>query len=81
MKKFVIIVLALVTCALTIPLDSAFARGGGRGRGRGISRGSGSRSWKSRGSRKNAAKMRERRRLEDSDSLLRDGMLYRRGQG
>lgn len=80
MKKMLLIVLALVVCALTVPLDSAFGRGG-RGVGRIGGGSSGPRSWKSRGVRKDAAKMRERRRFEDADAILRDGMAYRRNQG
>ena len=79
MKKLIVFTLALVLCGLTVPLDSAFGRGG-RSRPRiGGSTGK-ARSWKSRSSKKDAAKLRERRRFEDADSILDDGMRYRRGQ-
>lgn len=76
MRKLVALGLVLVT-ALLLPLELASARGGRPGGGVGRSGGL-RRSWSSRSSRKDATKLRERKRLENADSLLRDAAGSRR---
>jgi hypothetical protein len=78
MKKTIAMALVLLM-TLLVPLELVEARGGRRtgGRGRTTLR----RQHKNRTSRKDLRKMRERKRLENADSLLRDAAGNRRGSG
>jgi hypothetical protein len=80
MKKFIMFFLVMAMVALMLPLDSVLARGGGgRGRG-GISGGArAGRATSRRSSNKNKQKLRERSRIEEEDSLLRDVRQLRQG--
>ena len=81
MKKLVAFLMALGMVLAIIPIEDTQARGrGGRGgRGGGISGSSRSRrSGKSRD--KKLQELRDRRKLEDEDSLLRDRTWERRNR-
>jgi len=77
MKKLIAFLMALGMVMAIIPTESAQGRGRGGGRrSGGISRGSRGRSGRSRD--KKLQELRERRKLEDEDSLLRDRTRERR---
>jgi len=71
MKKLISFVLAFAMVLVLVPVENVEARGGGgRGRSMGGAGGS-SRRASSRNSKKDRAKLVERSRMEDSDSLRR----------
>ena len=70
MKRLIAVILSLVMVFALLPLDTANARG--RGGRRGGLAGAGNRQAGNRRSRKDAKKQLERRRHDESDSLLRD---------
>ena len=79
MRKLVAVLLALIMMVGLLPVESAFARGGGGRPARGPRTNiPNSRSTaNSRKSQKDAKKLRERKRREESDSLLDDAGGYR----
>ncbi len=78
MKKFIALLMVMGMVLAIIPMESTEGRGrgGGRGRSGGFSRGSGRRTRMNRD--KKLQQLRERRKLEDEDSLLRDRIRERR---
>ena len=71
MKKLISFALAIALVLILVPIENVEARGGGRG-GRSVGGGSaGRRAPSSRSSKKDQAKLAERSRIEDSDSIRR----------